>query len=154
MEIVPKYISEAAAKKKEKKKRRAMPRGEKNENTNLLIVTSAACSGETAGCQTLKGTGAEFNASCQGSLMWLSPPARAGIVKLSGAGEDAQTALRDALSLSPLREHRSGRNRGWGSIHHLHQRVCVLATCGCVHVRMCEFMLCWLFSPLLLLLML
>lgn len=57
----------------------------KNENTNL-IVTSAACSGEAAGCQTLKGTGAEFNASCQGSLMWLSPPARAGIVKLSGAG--------------------------------------------------------------------
>lgn len=63
-------------------------------------------------------------------------------MKLSGAGEDAQTALRDALSLSPLREHRSGRNRGWGSLHHLHQRLCVLATCDCVHVRMCECCAC------------
>lgn len=85
MEIVPKYISEAAIKKKRKKKKSDATDWKKNENTNL-IVTSAACSGEAAGCQTLKGTGAEFNASCQGSLMWLSPPARAGIVKLSGAG--------------------------------------------------------------------
>lgn len=97
--------------------------------------------GETAGCQTLKGTGAEFNASCQGSLMWLSPPARAGIVKLSGAGEDAQTALRDALSLSQL-----WTQQGVGKHPPSSPRVCVLATWGCVHVRMCEFMLCWHFS--------
>lgn len=124
-QIFSKYILEAAAKKK---KSDAMEW--KNENTNLLIVTSAACSGETAGCQTLKGTGAEFNASCQGSLMWLSPPARAGIVKLSGSGKDAQTALRDAPSLSPLQEHRSGRNRGWeASTIFTKESVC---TCGCV----------------------
>jgi len=66
--------------------------------TNLLIVTSAACS---AGCQTLKGTGAEFNASCQGDLMWLSPPARAGIVKLSGAGNGAQNSTAGCPSCCP-----------------------------------------------------
>lgn len=73
MEIGPKYISEAAIKKErrglKKKKKEERCGVKKNENTNLLIVTSAACSGESAGCQTLKGTGAEFNASCQGSLM-------------------------------------------------------------------------------------
>lgn len=95
---------------------------------------SAACSRETAGCQTLKGTEAEFNASCQGSLMWLSPPARAAIVKLSGAGRDAQTALRDALLAVPLQDHRSGRNRGWEACVHVDV---------CVHVRMCEWTLCW-----------
>lgn len=103
---------------------------------------SAACSTETAGCQTLKGTGAEFNASCQGSLMWLSPPARAGIVKLSGAGKDAQTALRDAPSLSPLQEHRSGRNRGWeASTISTKGSVC---TCGCV--RTCAHV--WIYVEL------
>lgn len=70
-------------------------------NTNLCIVPSAACSGETAGYQTLTGTEAEFNVSCQQTLMWLTPPARAGIVKLSGRGEDAQSALRDALLTVP-----------------------------------------------------
>lgn len=75
--------------------------------------------------------------------MWLSPPARAGIVKLSGAGKDAQTALRDALSLSPLQEHRSGRNRGWeASTIFTKVPVCVYMWL-CVHVRMCELMLCW-----------
>ena len=117
----------------EKKKKKSDATEWKNENTNLLIVTSAACSGETAGCQTLKGTGAEFNASCQESLMWLSPPARAGIVKLSGAGKDAQTALRDALSLSPLQEHRSGRNRGWETST-IFTKVCVcVCMCACVN---------------------
>ena len=151
-QIVPQYISEAAAgkKKKKKKKKKSDATEWKNENTNLLIVTSAACSGETAGCQTLKGTGAEFNASCQESLMWLSPPARAGIVKLSGAGKDAQTALRDALSLSPLQEHRSGRNRGWETST-IFTKVCV---CACAHVWI--HMLTWFFcsSSLLFLLML
>lgn len=70
-------------------------------NTNLCIVPSAACSGETAGYQTLTGTKAEFNVSCQQTLMWLTPPARAGIVKLSGRGEDAQSALRDPLLTVP-----------------------------------------------------
>lgn len=108
----------------------------KNENTNLLIVTSAACSGETAGCQTLKGTGAEFNASCQGSLMWLSPPARAGIVKLSGAGKDAQTALRDAPLAVPTPGTLLRTQQGVGSIHHLHQGVCVYVPL-CVCMRTC-----------------
>ena len=148
----PQNIPEGAGekKKKKKKKKKSDATEWKNENTNLLIVTSAACSGETAGCQTLKGTGAEFNASCQESLMWLSPPARAGIVKLSGAGKDAQTALRDALSLSPLQEHRSGRNRGWETST-IFTKVCV---CACAHVWI--HMLTWFFcsSSLLFLLML
>lgn len=109
----------------------------KKKNTNLLIGTSAACSGETAGCQTLKGTGAEFNASCQGSLMWLSPPARAAIVKLSGSGKDAQAALRDALLAVPTPGTSLQTQQGVGGIHHLHQSVS-----ACVHARMCEFKLC------------
>ena len=100
-----------SGRKKEKEKKTAAEW--KNENTNLLIVTSAACWGETAGCQTLKGTEAEFNASCQESLMWLSPPARAGIVKLSGSGKDAQTALRDAPLAVPSPGTLLRRNRGW-----------------------------------------
>ncbi len=56
-------------------------------------------------------------------------------MKLSGAGKDAQTALRDALSLSPLQEHRSGRNRGWeASTIFTKESVC---TCGCVCMCAC-----------------
>lgn len=43
--------------------------GDKKETQTSLLSTSAACSEESAGCQTLKGTEAEFNASCQGMLM-------------------------------------------------------------------------------------
>lgn len=50
-------------------------------------------------------------------------------MKLSGAGRDAQTALRDALLAVPLQDHRSGRNRGWEACVHVDV---------CVHVRMCE----------------
>lgn len=118
----------------------------KNGNTNLLIVTSAACSGQTAGCQTLKGTEAEFNASCQGSLMWLSPPARAGIVKLSGSGKDAQKARRDAPLACPRSRSIAADATGGGKrppsspqdpvcvCVYVGRRVCM---CACVNSDLC-----------------
>lgn len=119
---------------KEEEEKRAMMKW-KNENTNLLIVTSAACSGETAGYQTLKGTGAEFNASCQGNLMWLSPPARDGIVKLSAGGKDAQTALRDAVP-SPGTSLRTQQGVGMGKHPPSSPRslYVFVTVCACAHV--------------------
>lgn len=56
-------------------------------------------------------------------------------MKLSGAGKDAHTALRDALSLSPLQEHRSERNRGWEASTIFTKET--VYTCGCVCMCMC-----------------
>lgn len=76
--------------------------------------------------------------------MWLSPPARAAKVKLSGAGwgRSRSGAAGCPLSVSPLQEHRSGRTRGWGAFHHLRHWVlaCWLqwAAYKCACVNLCR----------------
>lgn len=117
------YIYVIVATQKEKEKKEYKPLG-----------MSAACSEEAAGCQTLKQTGAEFNASCQRSLMWLLPPAKAGIVKLSGAAKDAPTALRDAPFTVPTLGTSLWKQQG-GETH----PPSLPRKCGCVHEHVCEF---------------
>lgn len=110
--------------------------GDKKETQTSLLSTSAACSEESAGCQTLKGTEAEFNASCQGMLMWLSPPARAGIVKLSDAGKDAQNSTAGCPSLCPYSWNIAVDTTG-GMRHPLCSPMAAW-----VHPCMCEFKSC------------
>lgn len=111
-------------------------RSDKKETQTSLLSTSAACSEESAGCQTLKGTEAEFNASCQGMLMWLSPPARAGIVKLSDAGKDAQNSTAGCPSVCPYSWNIAVDTTG-GMKHPLCSPMAAW-----VHPRMCQFKLC------------
>lgn len=53
-------------------------------------------------------------------------------MKLSGAGKDAQKALRDAPLAVPVPGTSLRTQQGVGSIHHLHQRLCV-----CMYMRAC-----------------